>query len=61
MNTLRHERVALEQVINSLRAECETLKTSLNREYESNDTNKKQINRINKSFKQVEEVKHNIL
>lgn len=56
MNILRKERVALEEVINSLRVECETLKTSLNREYEANDSHKKQINRFNKTLKQAEEV-----
>jgi hypothetical protein len=57
MNVLRQERVALEEAINSLRVECETLKTSLNREYETNETNKKQINKASKSIKQIEEVK----
>ena len=58
MNVLRQERVALEEAINSLRVECETLKTSLNREYETNEANKKQLNKVSKSLKQIEEVKH---
>ena len=56
MNVLRQERVALEEAINSLRIECETLKASLSREYDTNDSNKKKINHINKLLKQFEEV-----
>lgn len=56
VNILRKERGALEDVISSLRAECDTLKASLNREYETNDNIKKQLNKLTKSAKQSDEV-----
>ena len=52
MGTLREERVALEEVIVSLRSECETLRTSLNQEFETSDSLKTQLNRINKGNKE---------
>ena len=56
MYVLRQERIALEEAISSLRVECDTLKSSLNREYQAHDVDKKEISRINKSLKQIEEV-----
>lgn len=56
VSILRKEREALEDVISSLRAECDTLKTSLNREYETNENIKKQLNKLTKTAKQSDEV-----
>jgi hypothetical protein len=56
MEILRNERASLEDSITTLRNECETLKTSLNKEFETNDSLKMQLNRINKGTKQLEEV-----
>lgn len=57
MGTLREERVALEEVIVSLRTECETLRTSLNNEFTTNDNLKSQVNRLTKSSKEIGEQK----
>lgn len=57
MGTLREERVALEEVIVSLRTECETLRSSLNNEFTTNDNLKTQVSRLTKSSKEVGEQK----
>ncbi len=43
IKTLRKEHKALEEVIQSLRVQCDTLKTSLQAEYESKENLRKQI------------------
>ncbi len=53
---LRKERVALEEVIQSLRNECDTLRSSLNKEFEVNDHFKTQVNRLNAEKKEYQEV-----
>jgi len=53
---LRNERVALEEVIRSLRNECDTLRSSLNKEFEMNDHFKTQVSRFNKDKKDYQEV-----
>ena len=57
METLRNERIALENVIVSQRNECETLKVSLNHEFAINDNIKQQLNRVNKGSKELEDQK----
>ena len=53
---LRDERVALEEVIQSLRNECDTLRSSLKKEFEMNDNFKTQVSRFSKEKKDIKEV-----
>jgi regulator of replication initiation timing len=57
MEVLRNERVALEEVITTLRAECDNFKQNLNKEFETNDNLKLQLNRLSKETKDFEEVR----
>ena len=56
MDILRNERVALEEVITTLRVECDNFKQNLNKEFETNDNLKLQLNRLTKETKDFEEV-----
>ena len=53
MSTLRDERVALEEVIVSLRTECETLRESLNHEFQTSDGLKSQLTKLTKGTKEI--------
>jgi hypothetical protein len=57
METLRNERIALEESISSLRKECEALRSSLNNEFTINDNLRMQMSRITKGNKEIEEQK----
>lgn len=52
---LRNERDAIEEVVQSLTNECDTLKLSLQNQYELNDSLKNKINSISKKLKENEE------
>ena len=54
---LRNERLALEEVICTLRNECDNLMTKFNKEFEKNDELKSQVNRLTKGTKESEEKK----
>ena len=57
MEVLRNERVALEEVITTLRSECDNFKSKLTNEFEKNDDLKSQVNRLSKGSKECEEKK----
>jgi len=61
MQTLRDERIALEEVIASLRKESETLRASLNEEFTVSNNLKAQLTRASKEAKESGEKKLRLL
>ncbi|CAF0937281.1 unnamed protein product [Brachionus calyciflorus] len=53
---LRNERDAIEEVVESLTNECDTLKLSLQNQYEVNDSLKNKINSMSKKLKENEHI-----
>ena len=56
---LRMERKAFEEVVDSLRYECETLRSSLNTEFVAKDQLRGQINFLIKKINELEENNNN--
>lgn len=52
---LRNERDAIEEVVQSLTNECDTLKLSLHNQYDLNDSLKNKINSMAKKIKENED------